>query len=146
MKNIPNKIYLQIGEDADLAEDFKELSEEDIAWSTDRIFDNDIEYIRAGRTRDYEIAIERIRAGEDVDTVLTDYGWEGSRWIPCKERLPKMKDGSYGFVYCIVARKNKRATEAMYNTKTQKFLYTNFLNMESVTDWMPLPEPPKETE
>ena len=44
MKNIPQKIYLQIGEGAELAEDFSELSEEDIAWSTDRIFDNDIEY------------------------------------------------------------------------------------------------------
>jgi len=44
MKNIPKKIYLQIGEDADIAEDFSELSKDDITWNDKQIFDNDIEY------------------------------------------------------------------------------------------------------
>ena len=46
MKNVPKKIYLQIGEDADLEEDFNELSNEDITWCKDKINDNDIEYVR----------------------------------------------------------------------------------------------------
>ena len=46
MKNIPEKMYLQIGEDADLEEDFNDLSLEDITWCRDKVFDNDIEYVR----------------------------------------------------------------------------------------------------
>ncbi len=45
MKNIPDKIYLQIGADCD-ADDFNELSLEDIDWCADQINDNDIEYVR----------------------------------------------------------------------------------------------------
>lgn len=42
MKNIPTKIYLQIGE-ADLTcDDFNELHE--VSWCSERINDNDIEY------------------------------------------------------------------------------------------------------
>lgn len=41
MKNIPKKIYLQIGEDCD-AEDFEKLV--GVSWSEDRINNNDIEY------------------------------------------------------------------------------------------------------
>ena len=46
MKNIPNKIYLQIGEKTDLlyVEDFKELNE--MTWCEDRINDTDIVYYR----------------------------------------------------------------------------------------------------
>ena len=46
MENIPDKIYLQIGEDAELlvGEDFGELY--DVTWCQDKINDTDIEYIR----------------------------------------------------------------------------------------------------
>ena len=42
MKNVPEKIYLQIGEDCPDDVDFYELSE--ITWCADKIHDNDIEY------------------------------------------------------------------------------------------------------
>ena len=50
MKNIPKKIYLQIGENADITidksiNDFNELLISAITWSTDKTNDNDIEYI-----------------------------------------------------------------------------------------------------
>ena len=45
MENIPNKIYLQIGEDAEV-NDFNDLYFSDITWSDDCINDNDIEYER----------------------------------------------------------------------------------------------------
>lgn len=50
MKNIPKKIYLQIGDDADITisnsiPDFNDLCKEAITWSTERINDNDIEYV-----------------------------------------------------------------------------------------------------
>src|SRR6185312_7779555 len=43
MKNIPEKIYLQIGDECD-GEDFNELSE--VSWCKDKIYDNDIEFER----------------------------------------------------------------------------------------------------
>lgn len=45
MKNIPNKIFIQVGENPS-SDDFKELDEEEITWSTGKCFDNDIEYCR----------------------------------------------------------------------------------------------------
>lgn len=44
MKNIPNKIYLQIGDDTPKYIDFNDLDE--VTWCADRISENDIEYIR----------------------------------------------------------------------------------------------------
>ena len=44
MENIPNKIYLQIGElDGNDNNDF-EMLKNDITWSADKIYKNDIEY------------------------------------------------------------------------------------------------------
>lgn len=43
MKNIPKKIYLQIGEDNGIIDDFNKLSE--VTWCEDKINDNDLEYI-----------------------------------------------------------------------------------------------------
>ncbi len=46
MKNIPDKIYLQVGADCD-ADDFNDVYPgEDITWCADQINDNDIEYER----------------------------------------------------------------------------------------------------
>ena len=44
MKNIPERIYLQIGEDTPHDCNFEELDE--VTWCQDKISDNDIEYIR----------------------------------------------------------------------------------------------------
>ena len=43
MKNIPKKIYLQIGDDC-MADDFKELSKDDITWDNMYCFHNDLEF------------------------------------------------------------------------------------------------------
>lgn len=44
MKNVPNIIYLQVGEECERDADFKELDE--VSWAPDRIFDTDITYLR----------------------------------------------------------------------------------------------------
>ena len=41
MKNIPEKIYLQLGED--IGEDFKDHHE--VSWCVDKIYDTDLEYV-----------------------------------------------------------------------------------------------------
>ena len=49
MKNIPKRIYLQLGEDCD-CKDFNEAMRkhgEDLTWCEDKIHHNDIEYILA---------------------------------------------------------------------------------------------------
>lgn len=58
MKNVPEKIYLQIGEEVpedfmvEADDDFNELSQ--VSWSQDKINDNDIEYVLASTTREFE--------------------------------------------------------------------------------------------
>lgn len=50
MKNVPNKIYLQVGEltDEEMREvDFDDLSE--VTWCKDNIFPTDIEFCRSGQ-------------------------------------------------------------------------------------------------
>ncbi len=44
MKNIPNKIYLQIGEETPKDADFEELDE--VTWCADKINPNDFEYVK----------------------------------------------------------------------------------------------------
>lgn len=47
MKNIPERIFLQLGEDADYVNDYNELRT--VSFSTDKINDNDIEYKLVGK-------------------------------------------------------------------------------------------------
>ena len=47
MKNIPEKIYLQLGED--IGEDFKEHHE--VSWCVDKIYDTDLEYVSIGQVK-----------------------------------------------------------------------------------------------
>ena len=44
MKNIPNKIYLQVGDDIDLPDDFKSLEPKFVTWCEDKINKNDLEF------------------------------------------------------------------------------------------------------
>lgn len=44
MKNIPDKIYLNLGDECPYNADFRNLSE--VTWSEDKVSDNDIEYVR----------------------------------------------------------------------------------------------------
>lgn len=48
MKNIPNKIYLQVGEDTTKEDDFNDL---EVSWCDDKIHDTDIEYVLYERLR-----------------------------------------------------------------------------------------------
>jgi hypothetical protein len=47
MKNIPKKIYLQIGDADEVTNDFDELYKGEITWADERINENDIEYKRS---------------------------------------------------------------------------------------------------
>lgn len=48
MENVPEKIYLQIGENADInTNDFNELFNDAITWCPDKINENDIEFVRS---------------------------------------------------------------------------------------------------
>jgi hypothetical protein len=67
MKNIPDKIYLNIGEDLDAIEDFGTLRE--VTWCQDRIHDGDIEYIRAPESSAY--------LDEEAETII-NYAPDGS--------------------------------------------------------------------
>jgi len=49
MKNIPKKIYLQIGDDCPDAVDFNQLI--GVSWCSDRINENDIEFCLVTRKR-----------------------------------------------------------------------------------------------
>lgn len=45
MKNIPDKIYLQLGEDIEDVENFDELNEEDVLWCQVKCYSTDLEYL-----------------------------------------------------------------------------------------------------
>lgn len=45
MKNLPKRIYLNIGDECPDDVDFRDL--EEVTWSDERINDNDIEYVIA---------------------------------------------------------------------------------------------------
>ncbi len=44
MKNLPEKLYLQIGEEADESVDFNDLY--GVSWCDDKIYENDVVYVR----------------------------------------------------------------------------------------------------
>ncbi|MBO9657511.1 MAG: hypothetical protein J7527_01675 [Chitinophagaceae bacterium] len=48
MKDVPQKIYLQVGDDYDpsLPEKFGDLRE--VTWCSNRVHDSDIEYVKSG--------------------------------------------------------------------------------------------------
>lgn len=43
MKNLPKRIYLNIGDGVPDDTDFRDL--EEVTWSEERVFDNDIEFV-----------------------------------------------------------------------------------------------------
>lgn len=79
MKHIPNKIYLQIGEDCD-AEDFKDLNE--VTWCQVEIHSNDIEYVRSSQQPEGEV-LEALKA------LAQRHKWNGhgTGGCVCKEHL-----------------------------------------------------------
>jgi hypothetical protein len=60
MKNVPDKIYLQIDADGETPEDFSELA--GVSWCADKINDNDIEYVLAAQqSGDGWVSVEELR-------------------------------------------------------------------------------------
>src|SRR5690606_7010112 len=76
MKNIPQKIYLQLGDDyLDETSDFNKCSE--VTWCEDRQYESDIEYVLV---KDIESASE---SPELINEILTKYHeWSGN--LPAK--------------------------------------------------------------
>jgi hypothetical protein len=83
-----------------------------------------------------------------------------SKWIPVTERLPE-KDGDYLVfkvfdqkTWCDVisfAKDGRKVSECTFGKKWQNIWYYydsewGYIRTDSVTHWMPLPEPPKEGE
>jgi len=67
-------------------------------------------------------------------------------WINVNSELPKKHDG-FGFVYClIVVGNNPQVREAMFNTRTQRFMTRQFddLSDAKITHWSELPELPSD--
>lgn len=113
---IPNTIYLQVGEQPE-----GQIHIDGLNWCTDKIFDNDVEYIRA-ETAEAEVArlkkevstLERNLCNDCLEyendgTPQTGYGWnendvEGQ--VPCGCIL---ESGSYQ----VLAAENKRLREAL---------------------------------
>ena len=79
MKNIPQKIYLQIGEDAEDVESFDDLS--DVTWCADNINQNDIEYVVAGYAAALPIDKPEYKEG-DVNEIIAKFTkFADDRWI-----------------------------------------------------------------
>ena len=75
IKNIPNKIYLQVGDNVGWDVDFKELEDTgEVTWCSDKIENWDIEYIRASEfehlvNQEVERRIaERMPSEEEIET------------------------------------------------------------------------------
>jgi len=49
MKNAPDRIWLQVGEDVEEGEDFNDCME--VTWEREKIFSSDIEYIRLDKVK-----------------------------------------------------------------------------------------------
>lgn len=63
-------------------------------------------------------------------------------WIDINKKLPPMVDP--GFYPCLICRADGNIRQSFFNTKTKMFQSMNFDDInDSVTHWMPLPEPPK---
>lgn len=68
------------------------------------------------------------------------------KWININSELPTKHDG-FGFVYClIVVGNNPQVREAMFNTRTQRFMTRQFedLSDAKITHWSELPGLPCE--
>lgn len=73
MKNIPERIWLNLGEGVDRDDDFREYSH--VTWSEEKIFDDDIEYVRKTEW----VSVEE-RLPEPMQRVLV---WIGDEALVC---------------------------------------------------------------
>ena len=79
MKNIPNKIHLVLGTDSGV-EDFKTL--QDVTWCSDKIYDDDLEFISvnfiSARIKELESEIE------NEDSIYSE--------VSCRFRIDELKN------------------------------------------------------
>lgn len=55
MKNLPEKIYLQVDADGELPDDFNDLA--GVTWCAERIHETDIEYVMKPKTAKYRCLV-----------------------------------------------------------------------------------------
>lgn len=79
MKNIPNKIYLQVGGECPDDADFEELGE--VSWNKDKVFENDIRYINEDRV---------YKAFRDIASYLEDSIYRGINPTRIEERFTEL--------------------------------------------------------
>lgn len=72
MKNLPEKIYLQIGEEADIDDDidFNELV--GVSWCSDKIEKSDVEFVRSDIARNVAKEFAQLYADYMIDFSLVD--------------------------------------------------------------------------
>lgn len=76
MNNIPEKIWLNLGEEVSEDADFRDLSE--VTWSENKVFDKDVEYVRKS---EWINAKERLpEDGEWVIIVVGEDGVQTAVW------------------------------------------------------------------
>lgn len=98
MKNIPNKIYLNLGLQKDSTDiDFNELSE--ITWSQDKVDADDIEYVRKEpvdwEARRFELVRESLKSIlSDPECEITPDNLANSCVSVADAIIEKMKRGS----------------------------------------------------
>lgn len=100
MKNIPNKIYLNLGLQKDSTDiDFNELSE--ITWSQDKVDADDIEYVRKEpvdwEARRFELVRESLKSIlSDPECEITPDNIANSCVSVADAIIAKMKGGQNG--------------------------------------------------
>ena len=66
MKNIPNKIYLQVDPEHENPETFDEMASEEITWCRERINYNDIPYYRHKNSNQVDLLVTTTFAEKEI--------------------------------------------------------------------------------
>ena len=98
MKNIPNKIFLNLGDDLEDFDDFNELGE--VTWCVDKVGDGDIEY-------------QRKPIWHDLRKNPKDLPKDSEMVVVCMEFDNETTDSEIGYYYinnwvCNSVRRRKR--------------------------------------
>ena len=104
MKNVPNKIYLQVGEltDEEMGDVFDDLSE--VTWCKDKIFPTDIEFCRSGQET---LSIGKYLIPEGCKATVM-----GGEVIISIKKDNRIKEGDWRCKDCIHRKKGKASINA----------------------------------
>jgi len=84
MKNIPNRIYLQVGlEEEDSVEDFNNLQRDFVTWESNQIYNDDLQFISV------DFILARIKELERKLITITPYCVEG---VALQVTINELKD------------------------------------------------------